>query len=149
MRVLLALAACALLAPLAAGQASGEFDERTMSLDPGNVHHPLPVQLATGDAVVYAWEVRDPPGAILYFSTHIHVTSTLLVNLTEDNATSKSGKLVADRGGQYSVLWENKGNTPVSFHLAYHTERGKAANAPLPFWLLLAAPLTAVAFRRR
>jgi hypothetical protein len=137
-----------MLATPAAAQATSEYDERDITLEPGLPHHPLPVSLAAGDAIAYDWRVKEPAGAVVYFSTHMHLGAQL-INITEGNVTAKSGKLVADRAGQYSMLWQNNGGAAVTLHISYHTERS-AQKTPWPAALVLVAlASTALALRRR
>lgn len=117
------------------GQGQGTF-----TLEPGQQYHPLPAALAAADAIAFDWKVTDPPGASLYFSQHIHVGQQQL-NLSEDTAPAMKDRLVADRDGLFSILWENRGSEAVTFGYEYHTVRAQGAPAatPLPEGLAVAA----------
>jgi hypothetical protein len=133
----LALLTLVLLAPLAAAQ--GETSEQGAGeqvMEPGRIKHPPPGPLAKGDAIVYDWRVLEAGGR-LFFSTHIH-QDVLLINLTEDVTGAKQGRLVADRPGLYSLLWENQGNQTVTLRYEYHTEKAPSRGTPAPAWLALA-----------
>ena len=151
MRAPLALAFLALfgalaLPPMAVAQEAGQGQSEGYTLRPRDENHPNPVALAPGDALVYEWAVLEPAGARLSFSTHIHIGAQQ-VNLTEEEVSAASGRLVADREGLYSVLWRNLEEERVTYRYTYHVERaGGGDNAtPLPALAALAAlPLAAV-----
>lgn len=105
----------------------------------------MPTSLAKGDALIYDWRVTSPAGAALSFSTHIHLGAKI-ANISQDNVSAKSGRLVADRDGLYSILWINNGNDTVTYDYSYYTER---IATPLPWPLAILALAVAAAARRK
>lgn len=150
---LLGLAALlvAAAAPPAAGQPKAGQDQGAWTLEPMETYHPPPTALAAGDALAFDWRVTEPAGALVHFSQHIHIGAQQL-NLTETNASALQDRLVANREGLYSILWENRGREAVTFAFAYHTERGAAsappAATPVPAALAGLALLAAAALAR-
>lgn len=140
-RAVVFLAAAALVVlPPAEGQSTSGQGRGDVTLNPTQQLHPLPTPLARGDALAFDWRVTEPAGAPLFFSTHMHLGAQQL-NLTESEATARADRLIADRDGQYSILWENRGADIITFHYEYHTEKAAAAPAktPLPAALALLA----------
>ncbi|HEV8360868.1 MAG TPA: hypothetical protein VGR28_10480 [Candidatus Thermoplasmatota archaeon] len=142
-----ALALVALLLPLASANGEPPPTPITFTLEPTQPQHPAPTSLGQGDALRYDWRVAEPAGAVLYFSTHIHIGQQL-VNLSEENLTAKQGKVVADRAGLYSVLWENHSNRSITFEYTLTPERAGGAATPFP-WGLAVLGLAAAAVARR
>jgi hypothetical protein len=133
--------ALALLAPAEAQTAGpGQGQAKAYQLFPSQQLHPPPTGLAAGDAIVFDWAVTEPAGAQLFFSQHIHIGAQQL-NLSESTRAAEQGRLVADREGQYSILWENRGKDTLLFDYTYHTERasGGAGSKPAPLPALAAA----------
>lgn len=138
-----------LLAPAALAQQQADRDADTVTLQPGQIKHPPPTNLRQGEAIAYAWRVDEPADASLKFSTHIHI-GPQLVNLTVEDASEKQGRLVADRNGLYSLLWDNQGAGPVLLTYEFQAERAPEARTPFPWALApLAGAAAALALRRR
>jgi hypothetical protein len=140
----LAIAAASM--PGAKAQGACNPTGAALTLEPGQGCHPPPQPLGKGDALVFSWQVTQPPGALLHFSTHIHVGAEL-VNLSEEDAGGKSGRLVADRDGLYSMLWLNDGNGTVDYQYLVHAERS-GARTSFPWFLGPSALALAAAFAR-